>query len=167
MNSLFDPYFAAGGHQPYGFDQIVPFYSRYMVDRCDIDITFSDPSADGLVVGAFLKNFYDTNTLQGSTVNAASERPSVWCKPLNNTGSQVIHFRKSVDLAKMMGLTKSQYESGWFALSGLTTTDPSQCPYLVFACADSRSNATATSCTVRIRLTYHATFWGRKMAPQS
>lgn len=166
LNSLFDPYFSLGGHQPFGFDQIATFYNRYMVNAVDIEVIFSDPSTDGVVAGAYLKNFYDTSTLSGSTVSAASERPTNWVKPLNNTGSQVAVFRKHVDLAAMMGLTKAQYEGGWFALSGLVTTDPAQSPYLAVAAANYHASSSATV-QVQIKIRYHSVFWGRKMPGQS
>ncbi len=166
LNSLFDPYFSLGGHQPYGYDQIMAFYNRYMVNSVDIELSFYDPSVDGLFAGAFLKNFYDSWTLQGKTIAEATEWPTSFVRPLSNTGSQVVTFRKHVDLAAMMGLTKSQYEGGWFALSGLSNTDPAQCPYLSIAVCDSRSQA-ASTLMCRVSLKYNSTFWGRKTVAAS
>lgn len=166
LNSLFDPEFAVGGHQPYGYDQITPFYSRYMVHAVDVEFTFSDPSSDGLYASVYFKNFYDTSTLQGSSISAASERPTNWVRPINNTGSQVVVFRKHVDLATMMGLSKSQFEGGWFALSGLAGTDPAQTPYVSMAVADSRSGTTQTV-IVSAKFRFHCQFWGRRMPAQS
>lgn len=137
-----------------------------MVHSVDLEFTFTDPSSDGIFAGAYLKNFYDASTLVGSSISAASERPTNWIRPINNTGSQVVVFRKHVDLAEMMGLTRSQFEGGWFALSGTSTTDPAQTPYVSVAVAESRSNTTQNViCNVKIR--FNCTFWGRKMPGQS
>lgn len=166
LNSLFDPYFSVGGHQPYGFDQIAAMYNRYMVNSVDVELTFTDPSTDGLYVGVMMKNFYDPTTLQGTGIGAASEKPTIWTRPLNNTGSQVVTFKKHIDLAEMMGLTRQQYEGGWFALSGLVSTDPAQTPYMATAIADSRSGSSQTViCSVK--LLFHSTFWGRKLPASS
>jgi hypothetical protein len=37
-NSLYDPRFNAGGHQPSGFDQTAIFYNKYLVTGCSINI---------------------------------------------------------------------------------------------------------------------------------
>jgi len=166
LNSLFDPYFSAGGHQPYGFDQITPFYEFYQVTRADITITFSDPSADGVIVGAYLKNYYDSQTLQGATISQAEERPQNWVRNLNNTGSQNVTFTKSVDLAAMTGLTPTQYMSSWPAYGARVTADPSYTPYLSVAVSDAQATGTKTV-TARVRITYTAVFFGRNTVAQS
>lgn len=167
LNSLFDTYFPVGGHQPYGFDQITPFYSYYTVDRVDLEITFSNPSADGLVVATYLKNFQDTNTLVGATIGQAQERPQVWVRNLNDTGSQVVTFRKSVDLPTMVGLTRTQYHGATSAFSARVTADPAQTPYVSMAVANSLGTAGAETVHGRVRLAFHATFFGRITVPQS
>lgn len=167
LNSLFDPYFSAGGHQPYGYDQMCTFYNRYMVDRVDIEVTFSDPTVDGLVVGAFAFNYNDTYQLQNSTISQADERPTLWTKNLNDSGSQVAIYKKSIVLHQLMGLTKQQYEGGWDSLSALITADPAITPYFSIAVADARGNTASQSVRVKVRLLYYATFWERRTVAQS
>lgn len=41
LNSVYDPYGAAGGHQPYGFDQISPLFTGYRVFSASWRVTFS------------------------------------------------------------------------------------------------------------------------------
>jgi len=166
LNSLFDPYFPIGGHQPYGFDQLNTIYARYIVHNCTVEVTFSDPSTDGLVVGAFAKNLNDSNTLVNATIAAAMERPTVWCKPLNNTGSQQIVFRKSYNLAEMFGLTRSQFEGGWPSTSALVSADPLQIAYFMIATANSRGGSSQTV-TARVRLIFDCSFWERNTVAQS
>lgn len=38
-NSLYDPYYAVGGHQPMGFDQVMALYQKYTVVASRISIT--------------------------------------------------------------------------------------------------------------------------------
>ncbi len=167
LNSLFDPYFSAGGHQPYGFDQMCTFYNRYMVDKVDIEVTFSDPTADGLVVGCYYKNYNDTYQLQTSTISQADERPTNWVKNLNDSGTQVATFRKSLSLPALMGLTQTQYESGWPSLSALISADPAITPYFSIAVADARSSSSTQTVRCKIRLVYHGIFWERRTVAQS
>ncbi len=166
LNSLFDPYFPVGGHQPYGFDQLNTIYARYQVHKCLVEVTFSDPSSDGLVCAVFAKNLQDPNTLVNATIAAAMERPTVWCKPLNNTGSQVTVFRKQYDLCEVMGLTKAQYDAGWPSTSALVSADPSQTVYFMAATANSRGGSTQTV-TARVRLVFDCSFWERNTVAQS
>lgn len=166
LNSLFDPYFPVGGHQPYGFDQLNTIYFRYQVHRCMVEVTFSDPSSDGLVVGAFAKNLNDPNTLVNATIAAAMERPTVWCKPLNNTGSQQIVFRKLYNLPEMLGLTKAQYENGWPSTSAAVSADPIQVAYFMVAAANARGGSSQTV-TARVRLVFDCSFWERNTVAQS
>lgn len=162
LNSLYDPYFSAGGHQPYGFDQLTTIYNRYLVSRVDLELTFSDPTVDGLMPGVMLKNYLDATTLVGNNIPTVSEFPTAWTKAVSNTGSQKIVFRKSVDLAAMMGLTKAQYESGWPSLAAVVTADPSISPYMTVAVADPRSGG-ASTITCNLRIVFHAQFWERKL----
>jgi hypothetical protein len=166
LNSLYDPYFAAGGHQPYGYDQITPFYSRYLVHGCDVECEFSDPAVDGLIVGTFIKNYYDSQSLSGSTINLVSEFPEAWSKALNNTGSQVATYRRYVDIAKQMGLTRAQLDAQWTTCGAITTADPSIPLYFEVAVAAPASPAT-TTVTVRVRLRFHCIFSARVMVATS
>jgi len=45
-NDLYDPYYAAGGHQPYGFDQLCIRYSRFTVMHTRMTVETLDTSAN-------------------------------------------------------------------------------------------------------------------------
>lgn len=167
LNSLYDPDFTSTGHQPYGFDQIAALYMRNQVDEVQINITFSDPSQDGLYVGVFMKNFTDTNTLSGATISQAMERPTVWVQPLNGTGSQVARFSKRVKVWELLGLTKTQYDGSWTLVGSLNTTNPSISPYLSVAVADGAGSASAPAVRCSIDFEYYCTFFARNMVAQS
>ncbi len=167
LNSLFDPDFTNVGHQPYGFDQITPFYSRYQVDEVEIKLTFSDPQGDGVYVAAFIKNFNDPATLVGASISQATERPQVWLKPLNNTGGQVAVFQRRVKLWELMGLTKAQYDNAWPSTAAAVTANPTHVPFLSFAIADANASSPSLTCKCTLEIKYFAVFWDRQMPAQS
>lgn len=51
LTSLYDPDFTSGGHQPIGFDQIMPMYDHYTVigARARVSFTNTDPTHSQLV----------------------------------------------------------------------------------------------------------------------
>lgn len=56
-NDLFDPSRAAGGHQPMGYDQIMPFYDHFTVLGSRITCKFDARSSDHTpIVGVFLSD---------------------------------------------------------------------------------------------------------------
>lgn len=164
LNSLFDPDFTSTGHQPYGFDQVTPFYNKYLVDEVDVTVSFSDPGGDGLYVGVFIKGFNDTSTLTGASISQAMERPLVFCKPLNNTGSQVVVYKRKIRLWEVLGLTKSQYNDCWQQTASAVTTNPSLVPYLSISVADANASSPALTCKATIEFKFHVVFWERAMS---
>jgi len=63
-NDIYDPYVAAGGHQPRGFDQINSFYKKFYVTSSKITINVV-PTGDvttnhGIVYGCNLRTVNDT-----------------------------------------------------------------------------------------------------------
>ncbi len=167
LNSLYDPDYTGTGHQPYGYDQITPFYSRYMVDEVNVRITFFDPQGDGIYCGVFIKNYDDTATLVNSSVPQSVERPQCWVRPLSNTGSQKIVFERRIKIWELFGLTRVQYEAAWPTLAALVTTNPSVAPYLSVAVADVNASSPALTCKCTVEMDFYATFFGRITPGQS
>lgn len=74
-NSLFDPDYSVGGHQPYGFDQLATFYQHYVVIGSKITVTPSK-DADLTYGGAFGVTLSSTSgLLTGYTATELMERP--------------------------------------------------------------------------------------------
>jgi uncharacterized membrane protein len=163
LNDLFDPDFTGVGHQPFGFDQIKQFYKRFIVDRCAVEVTFSDPSTDGLYVCCMAKTNTDTSTVVGSSISTQIEKQTAWVQPLNNTGSQRITFRHTYDLPTVAGLTKAQYEANITNYGATISATPLIVPYFTMAIADPASPASASSVKVTIKLTYFTQFFARTL----
>lgn len=161
LNSLYDPDFTSTGHQPYGFDQITPFYAKYLVHSVDVQVTFTDPGGDGLFVGAYVKAYDDTSTLTNASISQAIERPTVFCKALNDSGRQVVVYRKRINCWEALGLTKAQYDNNWQQTAASTAANPNIVPYFSIAVADANASSPALTCKVSIEMKFHCTFWER------
>jgi hypothetical protein len=165
MNSLYDPDLTNVGHQPYNFDQLTPIYNRYRVNRIDIKLEFTDPSADGLFLFVkYRSSSAASSALAGSSMIYMEEQPSVWCKPINNTGSQVVVFNNSVPIAAIEGISQAQLiaNDGYQAV---VTASPSKVPLFDFAVGHGSANN--VTCTVKMTLLFHATFFDRNTVANS
>lgn len=158
LGSLFDPDFATGGHQPLYYDQLAALYGKYMVHHCDVEITLSNPSADGAVLGIAVQRSNETYTLTGNAVDYAMEHPTVKTMFVNNTGSQVLTWRKRLPNHMVEGLTQRQYLSSVDEYGAAVTANPSFSPYVRFGLASSNGDSGVTA-NVLVRLNYRAQFF--------
>lgn len=155
LNSLYDPYIPIGGHKPYGFNQLMVLYNKYIVRGCHVKITFTDPSNDGFVVGCLVQQANGVGSMSGIAPDVIKEQPYSWTYPLNNTGSQVKIFSQYFPVNAIEGLTKTQYECSLSQYTGTQSSNPSLVPFIVVAGASDTGNSGHT-CKCRIELTYYA-----------
>jgi len=169
LNSLYDPDYVNVGHQPYMFDQMALIYTRYRVNATSIDLTFSDPSADGVCCAAQVK----PNSATGGVSNLVSylpdqvrERPNVAVGFLNNTGSQKVHMKRRFTIPQAEGLKPAEFLGALADYSALTTANPSKTPYLQIAVAALDGSSTPTV-RLQVRLAFECEFWERLIVAQS
>ncbi len=167
LNSLYDPDYVSTGHQPYFYDQLAAIYNRYRVSACTIDLTFTDPTADGLVVAAQVKPSSvtgGTTNVAAQTVSAVRERPNAVCGFLNNTGGQKLHIRRRFTIAEAEGITPGEFRGDMSNYAAAVTANPTRTPYLQIAAAGLTS---AGSCQVSIKLVFECEFFDRLIVAQS
>lgn len=154
LNSLFDPDYTGVGHQPLWFDEIKALgYTNYLVHGCEVTLTFTDPSADGMYVAYGL----DTPALDDPIASVfhdyLKEYPRTLVKYINNTGSQKVTDKFYVNCAKACNVSKIRYNTNP-DYSSLTTGNPSKSPIIQCVCgAINPSNASTPTvqCTVKLR----------------
>lgn len=150
IGSCFDPQTSVGGHQPYQWDQISPMYSNYRCLKTKYEVTFSDPTIDGLWVGVHVRNPEGT-TCNGQTLDYIRERRLTVMQPINNTGSQKKIFKADVELHKLYGETKVQWLNN-AANKASVTGNPATTPILELVVLSPLGDIGTV--TVNIRLIY-------------
>ena len=119
LNSIYDPDFSGGGHQPYCHDQYAVLYNRYRVLRTSWAITSA--SAGGYnILAAIPTNGVDTI----SSMDHALELPR--CRYLSQApGAPLKTLRGKMGISKLMGLTQAQYRAneGCESTFGANPTD--------------------------------------------
>lgn len=153
LNSLHDPDFSLGGHQPYGFDQMAAFYNRYLVTRALVELSITEPSADGLVFGVSIRAPSSLIGLSGATVDAVAERQGCITRFLNNSGSQTAYMRFDLPMHELLGMSPTAYSGARSLYGAAVGADPSLTPYLTFAVAN-MANSNNESMIVQVRITF-------------
>jgi hypothetical protein len=169
LNSIYDPDFSVGGHQPYGYDQFVSFYSRYLVLNADIELLISGPSQDGIVLGMQLKQPFSGQTVANSSIDEVTERQASLTKWVNDTGSQISTIKTRVPMWSFFGYqNEKEYIAAAYSVGAVYNADPSTNfnAYLSFAVANSRGGASATA-VVSVRITYDVYLFARTTLPSS
>lgn len=103
LNSIYDPDFTGGGHQPYGHDQFQALYNRYRVISCSYVVTGYSGST-GICYGVLPGNEQITAT----TLAELRENPRARFIT-QYPGGSTTKLTGKVYLPSLMGRTKTQY----------------------------------------------------------
>ncbi len=157
LNDIYDPF--GNASRPFGWNDLSNLYQRYLVDSVDIDVEFSNPSADGLYVAVCLQSANNTLSLAGKDLDDVANFPGMCVAAINNTGSQTTRLQKTVRIAAIEGLTQAQYEGALSQYSASIVASPSFTPYIRIAAASTNGNA--DSVEYRIQLTFNTKLYQR------
>ncbi len=160
LNSAYDPpQLGAGDIQPNYWDNLALLYSYYLVHDVDVEITFFDPSQDGLVVGFQLQG----TSVSGISAGDVVSRPMTQSSTISNTGQQTYTFRLRMPIHEVLGLSRGQYinETGQHGAqtSGANANPNTQAYLRLFAL--STVSGVATTCKLMIKINYKIQFWNR------
>jgi hypothetical protein len=152
INSLFDPNFTGVGSQPLSFDQLSAVYNKYLVLRCDWEVTATNLNGTGAYVTAVPTDV----SVSGSSMQSLSEIKRSVTKALSvSTGGQAQQvLRGSVDLSDLHGQPNLDADSDQYAQIG---TNPQDVCYLTIRGAD-YTTSTSIAIGLRVRLIYYAVF---------
>lgn len=166
LNSLFNPLFNTGGHQPYAFDQLAILYKKYKVTGVLAEIIYSDPTEDSIVVGVTIQPPDSLKQLTTQFPEQVREQPMSVTRTINNSGKQVGNIKQYIPISSISGLTKLQFQADVDTFTSVVGSNPLATPFLRLAVANDRGTATG-NLMCKVKLTYYATFYGRVTQDQS
>lgn len=155
-NSCYDPVVAVGGHQPFGFDQLIALYKTYRVSYSTVQCRFSNSGSNN--AAHICQVLYDNDNTVDTNMNTRLERTKGLGSKLlltNSNNTQVVtskastaHFFKVKDI------------SDDHQLSGTSATSPTKPMYahIIVQCADNAS-ATTNAVLCEVLLTQWVTFF--------
>lgn len=161
-NNVYDPRVEAGGNQPLYYDQIAPYYERMWVHGCKVELTFSNPTVDGLYVGYRVRPQTNSVTTAGQTLDYIQELDLTEIKPLNNSGNQTVKFTFYFKNHKVFGITKSQFQD--LTYSHTNSADPPVETYITPFAISTTSDA---SVRYDIKIIYYTEMTNRISVPES
>ncbi len=152
INSLFDPNFTGVGSQPLSFDQLSAVYQKYLVLRCDWEVTATNLNS----TAAFITAVPTDVTVSGSSMQSLSEikRSVTKALSINSGGAATVVLRGSVDMSDLHGQLDIDSDPDEYSL---VSTNPQDVAYLTIRAAD-YTTATSISVGLRVVLTYYAVF---------
>jgi len=108
MNSIFDPDFTGGGHQPYSRDTYAQLYNKYRVLKLEYKVT---AQSDGTAVSIMTALPNNNQSASIGSSELALESTYGKFKIISGTGSPAETLRGSIDLANFTGRNKAQYSA--------------------------------------------------------
>lgn len=165
LNSLFDPDFGVGGHQPYGYDQLTGIYAKYKVNAVDIDLRIFNPGGSSAVVAYCVNSYDNPQVLTGFTIATVTERPNVETFPMPGF-DQVVHIKRHFHMADVQGVSRADYKADLTQFVANIGANPLQTPQLRIAVGDINGNSNITV-NIILTVTFYAEMHGRVGQGQS
>lgn len=168
LNNVYDPNQTGIGHQPYGFDQLTPFYGYYVVHSCRWRILATTIGNTSEVCVAYqIYPAVSGVSIAGISVDAATEKSAVSTfnvGPSGNDRSRMV--TGVVQMPKVFGLSPPQYKDNLDQYGAAVTSGPAAGAYFEVG-VGSYSGSAGVSLSVQIVLDYDVEFYSPKTLPQS
>jgi hypothetical protein len=158
LNSPYDPDYSGVGVYATNFPQLANIYNNYRVYGVNVDLMWTDPSADGLNVAACIEPSGGAFTLAGQSITLADRQNICDTRALNNTGMQTVRMQRKFRINEIDGILPAEF-MGNPGYTAAVTTNPSLTPYMRLAIACYTTATPTASCTVR--LTFDVEFYNR------
>lgn len=146
-NGLYDPDISGAGHQPLGFDQLMPMYDHYRVIGSRIRVTFSNHDTTyPQIVGIHCQD--NTTVSEGSVDPLIENGRTRWTKlATEGSGGSVKTLQYNWSAKNFFG--KSSLNGDRY--QGTVSANPTEMAYFrLFAQPDHANDSSAVRCTVEI-----------------
>lgn len=162
LNSIYDPDFTGGGHQPYGFDQLAALYNRYRVIACGYRIQLAVVSTASSIMLTAMPSNQNVTAGTGSEIR---ENPRAKYIVQNPGASAVVLSGKSY-LPSLVGRNKAQYMAD-DRYQALVTANPSEDAFLNIQTFSPSTDVPLGSVAVQVVMEYTVEFFDMKALGQS
>lgn len=171
--SCFRPHYTtSSGAQPFGYDQLAPYYKFLRVNKMKYEITFYAVGNNKSRVGYIM---YADSEAPDYTSSASFEQltqqfKSKW-KAMNTGGAAQVRFRGTIFPNRIIGVSGLKYKIGdGFSETTNTTIGGSNngvTTHVILAPITESADASSEDSYVMVRTWYDVTFFGRKTLPVS
>lgn len=154
INSLYDPNFGTGGHQPSYYDTFAAIYNRYFVKRVKAELTWNNNST---TVPVYVVSAYTDQYISANTVETWAESKYSIMKILAPTGSGRSSLTVTMpwmEISKLMGEPHLESDPFMYAEGA---TSPTDLCYLVQK-VSSLDGTTSADVQTRVVLYFEAIF---------
>lgn len=147
-NGLWDTDYTGGGHQPYGFDTIMPLYDHYVVIGCKFTVTFMNRDASNTqVVGITVRDRVTTTT--DWRINTESGNTKWTNLGVETASSANKTLRYNLNPAKFLGISKPLASEN---LRGTISTNPAETANVhIWATSGTAADVGFVDCFVQIQ----------------
>lgn len=161
MGSIYDPRYSLGGNTVVGWSQLNAIYYRYWVMGIKVNVSFNNPTADGMRVGVLIRDGENGVGASGATLQRLSEMPRCYISGINNTGEQSKTFKFWLRPWQLVGVSKLEYLANSSKYASLMNNNPSTHCYIdIFAVNDDASLPSANVSMV-CKFTYYVKCYDR------
>lgn len=164
-NSVYDPRYAVGGHQPTGFDELAALYQRYLVTAASLKVEASCLTAGGsnIPLTVAIVPCLEVNTL--TDIDTAVEQPLAKSITYSGSASDTSTYISKtcyLNVRKLFGVRTLDDVD----YSAAVTTDPNQACF--FDCYMRPANQASTSISaVTFTIKYWVKFYKRQVTNSS
>lgn len=151
-NSLYDPDRSATGHQPLGFDQIMPLYDHYRVLGSKITVRASNNSGNAQTLFITISDSWGGIFTTMETILENGKNKSVWLAPLGS-GGNTKQLSYGVNPHKWLTVDKKDK-----ALTGTISTDPDEECFFAVGIGSSNIGVEAGSVDLQVIIEYASEF---------
>lgn len=147
-NGLFDPNITGAGHQPRGFDQVIPFYDHYVVVGTKIFVEFVNNTNFPIRVGIMVRDSAPSGTATLQGVEEYRHKRFTTLDGMTMGGKSYGSVSMAINPSKFLGRSKALSDPN---LRGSVSSNPAeQCYFVLYAYAVDAVQAVDVSAAVKI-----------------